>query len=63
MNILVKLWGKGSRCGKSGFTVNRGAVNRGITVKVFISFKEIYFSFRVSRARCAKHAMQAMKVP
>ncbi len=32
-------------------------------VKVFISFKEIYFSFRVSRARCVKRAMQAMNVP
>ena len=29
---VSEYWGNVFRCGKSGFTVNRGAVNRGFTV-------------------------------
>ena len=29
---VSEYWGNDFRCGKSGFTVNRGAVNRGFTV-------------------------------
>ena len=29
---VSECWGNVFRCGKSGFTVNRGAVNRGFTV-------------------------------
>ena len=32
---VSEYWGNGLRCGKSGFTVNRGAVNRGFTVLQF----------------------------
>ena len=32
---VSEYWGNVFRCGKSGFTVNRGAVNRGFTVVRF----------------------------
>ena len=49
---VSEYWGNVFRCGKSGFTVNRGAVNRGFAVILSSSYSHGIFSVPMKLLYC-----------
>ena len=64
---VSEYWGNDFRCGKSGFTVNRGAVNRGFTVERVSRYGSIIEEMKVwncviCNMHCSHLYQEEMKV-